>query len=117
MNRHTIACCAYKAGATKHISSHHFSLLSSHHFLLLCFIILALVSMATNSISNPLPTNPSLNDDAGDESGAESMAMTNLSSPNRCTALMAKGEIPELTDFFRGTTISEEELQAYHSHD
>jgi hypothetical protein len=29
---------------------------------------------------------------------------------------MAKGEIPELTDFFKGTTVSEEELQAYHIH-
>jgi hypothetical protein len=29
--------------------------------------------------------------------------------------LQAKGEIHELMDFFKGTTISEEELQAYHS--
>jgi hypothetical protein len=29
---------------------------------------------------------------------------------------MAKEEIPELTDFFKGTTISEEELQAFHNH-
>jgi hypothetical protein len=29
---------------------------------------------------------------------------------------MAKGEIPKLTDFFKGTTVSEEELQAYHNH-
>jgi hypothetical protein len=42
--------------------------------------------------------------------------MTNSSSPTHGVALMAKGEIPELTDFFKGTTVSEEELQAYHSH-
>jgi hypothetical protein len=72
--------------------------------------------MATDSIINPLPTNPSLDDDAGDESRAESTMMTNSSSPTRGAALMAKGQIPELTDFFKGTTVSEEELQAYHSH-
>jgi hypothetical protein len=72
--------------------------------------------MATDSIINPLPTNPSLNDDAGDESGAESTTMTNSSSLTHDTALMVKGEIPELMDFFKGTTVSEEELQAYHSH-
>jgi hypothetical protein len=80
-----------------------------------CDIILALHSIATDSISNPLSTNPSIDNYAGDDSGAESMAMTNSSSPTHGAALMAKGEIPELADFFKGTTISEEELQAYHS--
>jgi hypothetical protein len=107
-NRHTVVCCAYKVDAAEHVSS--------HHFLLLCCIILALHSMATDSVSNPLPANPSIDDDAGDDSEVESMVMTNSSSPTRGTALMAKGEISELTDFFKGTTISEEELQAYHSH-
>jgi hypothetical protein len=64
--------------------------------------------MATDPITNPLPTNLSLNDDDGDESKAKSTVMINSSSPTRGTALMAKGEIPELTDFFKGTTISEE---------
>jgi hypothetical protein len=50
--------------------------------------------MATKSAKNPPPINPSIDDDAG----------------------MAKGEIPELTDFFKGTTVIEEELQGYHSH-
>jgi hypothetical protein len=115
MNRHPVAYCAYKAGTAEHISSHHFSLLPLHHLLLLCCIVLALPSMATDSIINLLPTNPSLDDDAGDESGVESMAMTNSSSPTRGAALMAKGAIPELMVFFKETTVSEEELQAYHS--
>jgi hypothetical protein len=34
MNSHPVACCAYKAGATEHVSCHHFSLLPSHHLLL-----------------------------------------------------------------------------------
>jgi hypothetical protein len=73
--------------------------------------------MATYSITNPLPTNLSLDDDAGDESEAKSTVMTNSSYPTRGAALIAKGKIPELTDFFKGTTVSEEELRAYHSHD
>jgi hypothetical protein len=43
------------------------------------------------------------------------MTMTTSSSPTCGASLVAKGEIPELFDFFKGTTISEEELQAYHS--
>jgi hypothetical protein len=42
--------------------------------------------------------------------------MTTSSSPTRDASLMAKGEIPELTNFFKKTTVSEEELQAYHRH-
>jgi hypothetical protein len=42
--------------------------------------------------------------------------MTDLSSPTHGATLMAKGEIPKLTNFLKGTTVSEEELQAYHSH-
>jgi hypothetical protein len=112
---HPVTCCAYKAGTAEHVSSHHFSLLPSYHFLLLCCIIHTLALMATDSIINPLPTNLSLDDDTGDESRAESTTMSNSSSPTRGVALLAKGEILELTNFFKGTTISEEELQAYHS--
>jgi hypothetical protein len=30
--------------------------------------------------------------------------------------MMAKGEIPEPTDFFKKTSVSEEEIQGYHRH-
>jgi hypothetical protein len=113
---HPVTCCAYKAGTAEHVSSHHFSLLPSYHFLLLCCIIHTLALMATDSIINPLPTNLSLDNDAGDESRAESTTMRNSSSPTRGAALMAKGEILELMDFFKGTTVSEDALQAYHNH-
>jgi hypothetical protein len=43
--------------------------------------------------------------------------MMTLTSPTRGASLMAKGEFPELIDFFNRTTVSEEELQAFHSHD
>jgi hypothetical protein len=72
--------------------------------------------MATEFASNPHPTNPLIDDDAGSDSRAESTAMMTSSSLTRSTSLMAKGEIPELTDFFKGTTVLEEELQAYHNH-
>jgi hypothetical protein len=72
--------------------------------------------MATESASNPPPTNPSLDDDVGSDSGVESTTMTTSSSPTHGTCLMVKGEIPELMDFFKGSTITEEELKGYHNH-
>jgi hypothetical protein len=72
--------------------------------------------MATESVSNPPPTNLSIYDDAWSDSGAESTAMMTSSSLTCGASLMAKGEIPELTYFFKKTSVSEEELQAYHHH-
>jgi hypothetical protein len=66
--------------------------------------------MATESASNPPPTNPLIDDDVESDSGVESTAMMTSSSPTCDASLMAKVEIPELIDFFKGTTISEEEL-------
>jgi hypothetical protein len=56
----------------------------------------ALNSMATESTSNLLPTNPSIDDDAGSDSGVESAAMATSSSLTRGASMMAKGEIPSL---------------------
>jgi hypothetical protein len=81
-----------------------------------CCTAPALHSMATESASNPPPTNPSIDGDARSDSRVESTAMMTSSSLTRGASLMAKGEIPKLTDFFKGTTVSEEELQAYHNH-
>jgi hypothetical protein len=72
--------------------------------------------MDTESASNLPPTNPSIDDDTRVDSGVESSVMTTSSSLTHGASLMAKGEIPELTDFFKRTTITEEELQAYHHH-
>jgi hypothetical protein len=81
-----------------------------------CLPIISCFSAALFSLHLPWPLTPSLDDNAGDESEAETTAMTNSSSPSHGAALMAKGEISELMDFFKGTTVSEEELQAYHNH-
>jgi hypothetical protein len=93
----------------------------SHLFIFSCYshpccTTPALNSMATESASNPPPTNSSIDDDARVDFRAESTTMTILSSPTHGTSLMVKEEIPELTDFFKEITISEEELQAYHNH-
>jgi hypothetical protein len=46
----------------------------------------------------------------------ESIAMAASSSPTRGAAKMADGEILELTDFFKKTTIIKDDRQSYHNH-
>jgi hypothetical protein len=71
--------------------------------------------MAGTTIHAPTaPVVPSANaDDSGHDSGVESAAMA-ASSPTRGATRMAVGEIPELTDFFKKTTVSEDDRRAYH---
>jgi hypothetical protein len=52
-------------------------------------------------------------DDSGHDSGAKSAAMT-ASSPTRGATRMAAGEILELTDFFKKTTVTEDNRRPYH---
>jgi hypothetical protein len=52
--------------------------------------------------------------DSGHDSGMESTMMAASSSPTRGTTKMAKGEIPEFTDFFKKTTVTEDNRQVYH---
>jgi hypothetical protein len=53
-------------------------------------------------------------DDSRHDSGTKSTAMAASSSPTRGTTKMANGEIPELTDFFKKTTVTEDDRRAYH---
>jgi hypothetical protein len=69
--------------------------------------------MAQGPSRDPIVTNPPADEDTGSDSGAESIAAM-ASSPTNGTSLMAKGEIPELSDFFKKTSIIEDERQAYH---
>jgi hypothetical protein len=71
--------------------------------------------MAEGPSRNPIITNPPADEDTGNDSGAKSIAAM-TSSPTRGAALMAKGEIPELSDFFKKTSITDGEHQAYHEH-
>jgi hypothetical protein len=42
--------------------------------------------------------------------------MAASSSPTHGATKMAEGEIPELTDFFKKTTVAEDDCRAYHDH-
>jgi hypothetical protein len=70
--------------------------------------------VAKEFANNPLLNNPPIDDDARSDSGAESTAMTTSSFLTHDVSLMAKGEIPELTDFFKKTTVTEEECRSFH---
>jgi hypothetical protein len=111
-----------KLGATVLVESHYFLLLPSHLSLPLlftaCCTISSPCSMADATIHGPAPpVAPSVNDeDSRNDSGAESVAMVTSSSPTRGAAKMADEEIPELTDFFKKTTVTEDDCKAYHNH-
>jgi hypothetical protein len=73
-------------------------------------------SMADTTIHAPTaPVAPSANaDDLGHDSGAESTMMATSSSPTHGATKMAEGGIPELTDFFKKMTVTEDDCRAYH---
>jgi hypothetical protein len=82
-------------------------------FQLLAAALPILRSMAYGPSRNPIVTNPPADKDTRNDSGAKSVA-TMASSPTCGVALMAKGEIPELSYFFKKTSITDGERQAYH---
>jgi hypothetical protein len=100
MKRRPIACHPYKVErhCTHCVSSFlTLAFLSSIGFTIYC-------SMADITVHTPAA--PSANvDDSGHDSGAKSTAMAASSSPTRGATKMAKGEIPELTSFFKKMTI------------
>jgi hypothetical protein len=71
--------------------------------------------MADATIHDPSPLiAPSINDeDSENDSGVESATMV-TSSSTHSAAKMADGEIPELTDFFKKMTTTEDDRQTYH---
>jgi hypothetical protein len=71
--------------------------------------------MAEGPSCDPIVDNPQTDEDIGSDSGAESIAAT-TSSPTSGASLMAKGEILELSDFFKKTSVTDDERQAYHEH-
>jgi hypothetical protein len=70
--------------------------------------------MAEGPINDLTSINSSADDDTGIDTGTESIAIK-TSSPTCGAALMAKGEILELSDFFKKTSVTDEEHQAYHN--
>jgi hypothetical protein len=73
-------------------------------------------SMVEGPTHDPTAVNPPVNEGTRSDSEAESTAMTISSSPTRGISMMAKGEIPGLTNFFKKTSVPEEDLQGYHHH-
>jgi hypothetical protein len=68
--------------------------------------------MVDTTIHDPAPLiAPLINDE---DSRAESIAMVTSSSPTRGAAKMADMEIPELADFFKKMTVTEDDCKAYH---
>jgi hypothetical protein len=76
------------------------------------YITPILLSMAKGPSRDPTVTNPPVDEDTGSDFGVESIAATS-SSPTRGATLMAKGEIPELSDFFKKTYVTDDERQDY----
>jgi hypothetical protein len=61
------------------------------------------------------PVAPSASaDDSGHDSRAESATMATSSSSTCGATRMTEGEISELTDFFKKTTVTEDDRRAYH---
>jgi hypothetical protein len=56
-----------------------------------------------------------IGDDAQSDSGAKSAAPITSSSPTLAATKMADKKVPEMSDFFKKTTITKEERLAYHS--
>jgi hypothetical protein len=71
--------------------------------------------MAEETVNNAPPVNPSVDndDDAENDSGSESVVRV-TSSLTCGTALMAGGEIPEMSDCFKKMMVTDSERQGYH---
>jgi hypothetical protein len=70
--------------------------------------------MATE-IAHDLPiTNKPTGDDTQSDYRAESAAPAISASPTLATTKMADRKVPEMSDFFKMTTVTEEECRAYH---
>jgi hypothetical protein len=82
-------------------------------FQLLTTVLPILRSMSEVPSRDPIVANPPADEDTRNNSRAESFAAT-ASFPTRGAALMAKGEISEVSDFFKKTYVTDGECQAYH---
>jgi hypothetical protein len=105
-----IAPIKLSASKTSHPIIFHF------HLLIFCFCVIthyaitAPHSMAKATTNKPLLVNPSAGeDDVRNNSMSESAMKATSSSPIRGVALMADGKIPEMSDFFKKTLVTDTE--------
>jgi hypothetical protein len=112
MNHQPIACHPYKA------ERHHTYCIPSFLTLALspstAFTIYYSMADTTVHAHSALIASSANTDDSGHDSRMESTVMTASSSPTRGTTKMAEGKIPELTDFFKTMTVTEDDCRAYH---
>jgi hypothetical protein len=72
-------------------------------------------SMAVKTAHDLPITDTPIGDDAQSNSGAESIAPITSSSPTLAATKMVDRKVPEMNDFFKKTTVTEEERLAYHN--
>jgi hypothetical protein len=112
MNHRPVACHPYKAGChCTHCVPLFLTLAfsSSIAFTIYCSMIDTTVHATAAPIAPPANA-----DDSGHESRAERTVMAASSSPTHGATKMAEGEIPELTNFFKKMTVTEDDHRAYH---
>jgi hypothetical protein len=71
-------------------------------------------SMAAETTHDLSIANKPIDDDTQSDSGAESAAPSTSSSSTLAATKMADRKVPEMSDFFKKTTVIEEECLAYH---
>jgi hypothetical protein len=111
MNRCPVVYHPHKAGRhCTHYTPLFFALAFSSS---IAFIIHCLMVDTTVHALAALVASSASADDSGHNFRAESAAMM-ASSSTRGAKRMAAGEIPELTDFFKKMTVTEDDRRAYH---
>jgi hypothetical protein len=95
-----------------------FSPITSHSFafqlFIACYTAPVSHSMAAETTYDLPITNKPVGNDAQSDSGVESVAPTTSSSPTLAVTKMTDIKVPKMSDFFKKTTITEEEHRAYH---
>jgi hypothetical protein len=122
VNHHTVACRTYKDDADVHAKSHHFRSLAFQSFSVFSHCFQQRFRHCSHSVTiaektaHDLPTvDKPAADDAKSDSGVESAAPTTSYSPTLDAIKMADKKVSEMTDFFKKTTVIEQERQAYHN--
>jgi hypothetical protein len=95
--------------------------IASHYFAIQVFTTCCTAStshsMAAKTAHDLPITNAPIDDDALSDSGAESIAPTTSSSPTLAATKMVDRKVPEMSDFFKKTIVTEEECLDNHNFD
>jgi hypothetical protein len=113
MNRRPVACHQYKAG--RHCTHYIPSFLTIAFSFSIAFTIYCSMTDTTTRALAALIASSANADDLGHDSGMESTTMAASSSLTHGATKIAEGEIPELTDFFKKMTVTEDDHRAYHA--